>query len=1198
MSDFRFASPDWSACLWGVLAVTGALLWLEQRRGDALAKFVSPLMQPRLVSRPPMWRRLIALVLLGTAAVCFVVALMRPQFGLTYVKSPRVGAQIMFCLDVSKSMLAEDVAPNRLDRAKADITDLLTFLDGDQVGLIGFAGRASVLCPLTPDYGFFKLILDGAGPNSVGRGGTSLEEPLRKALDGFRSESDVSRVVFLITDGEDHDSHPLDVAEDAVERGIKVVAVGLGDEAGSEIEITDPRTGVRSQVLDADNRPVVTRLDGETLRELALATEGVYIPAGTGSLDLKSIYEAHIRPLVRGEMQAEGRAIRRDAFQWAILAGLIFLIAYLLISNSNVADSDAIEEQPQMRIGSRAALLFWLALFVPHATALADPTVPEVTDAAKSDADPQQQLDAREIYNLGLGRLDDDLDAAERFLMDARSKSASDGEVRFRATFNMGWVEVNRANALLEGEPQQALEHLQRAAGWFRDCVRLRGDADDARHNLEVVLLRITQLRDQLLKQDEQDLATELDQLIESERQIIAKLRGLVDQVSRKEDPNIADEFRTQFQRLAVDQRVALSDLQGLVERTGGELETLQSKNESDRKPEEGIRIAQLSGVLNDLNQSSQRLGQTRSQLRRRQALRGFRRAATGLIQLKRARDHLREPLELLDGIVQDLTATAQQTATKSLESQFVGSGETTPKIPAWIDQEFLADSQSDLTTRTEQLADRLAAGLEHSDRSEPATDPQNTAGKSDAVEGTKPDELTPEQQEFLQQIRRAMPYLVAATESQKTAGEKISLAEFGAASEQQIVALKALRLAREQFADLRTLIELAYADQREITAALSAVVGDDDSPRDNDSEPTPEENQIVNNQIAQYVAQRQADNLERMERLRREIASGLAKAESAGNDATDPGTGDDQQPSTEIQRFNLATELADRALEQMNAVSANLPTDSKRADEQETKTGDSVGEDSGDSQTLHPFERSNDQSGAAVASLEELRRLFFSIVEHLQETARRQAGLNDETEQMAAIQTESPDSLDQSRKDVGPLAAQQQELAQTANQIATALEEQSNAADESSDSGEPTDEQQQALMRQNAEQAKKASALVAEAETEMINAADSLSLDEPDLAKARPPQDTALEKLIEALRELQPPQDNQSNQDQQQQDQQQQQSGSEDQQDQQDQQQQEQDSQMDPSRVLQAVRDREAQRRRDQEKRQHAGQVPVEKDW
>ncbi len=301
MSDFRFANPNWFQAMWLVVALVVVLLWLDWRRGDVLSRLLSVTMQSRLVHRLSRTRRWLSIALLGLAGVSLVVALMRPQWGLTYHSTPRVGAQIMVCLDVSKSMLAEDTAPNRLERAKAELTDLLSYLETDQIGLIAFAGRATVLCPLTPDFGFFRLILDGAGPHSVGRGGTQLEEPIRTALDGFRTESDVSRVIVLITDGEDHDSHPLDAAKAAAERGVKILTIGFGDEAGSEIQFTDPEGGVRMTVRDANGAPVVSRLDGETLRGIAMETEGAYIPAGTGTLDLKSIHDAHIAPLVRGE---------------------------------------------------------------------------------------------------------------------------------------------------------------------------------------------------------------------------------------------------------------------------------------------------------------------------------------------------------------------------------------------------------------------------------------------------------------------------------------------------------------------------------------------------------------------------------------------------------------------------------------------------------------------------------------------------------------------------------------------------------------------------------------------------------------------------------------------------------------------------------------------------------------------------------
>lgn len=1174
MSNFQFAAPNWSAALWGVLAIVVMLLWLDRRRSDALSRFVSPIMQARLVSRWSGRRRTTVILLIGLAACCFVAALMRPQFGLTYVKSPRVGAQIMFCLDVSKSMLAEDAAPNRLQRAKADITDLLTFLDGDQVGLIGFAGRASVLCPLTPDYGFFRLVLEDANPNSVGRGGTRLEEPLRKALDGFRSESDVSRVVFLITDGEDQDSHPLDVAKDAIERGIKVVAVGLGDEAGSEIRITDPRTGIQSQVQDADGRPVITRLDGETLRKLALATEGVYIPAGTGTLDLKSIYDTHIKPLVRNEMMDQGRAIRQDAYQWAILAGLLVLIGALVLGSTPATELGGDQNQPSNRRVAGAAAGVLVAILLAH------PVVVLADEDQNPDKASNQQFEIddvsnpRDTYNLGLGQLKGDLDDAEKLFTKARLDASGDGEVRFRATYNMGWVEVNRAEQLIDQEPEKSLEHLQRSAGWFRDAVRLRKDSADARQNLEIILLRILQLRDQLAKKDAKDIAAAIEALIAAQRKTIGEIRVLVQQTSGADDANIADQFRASFQRLAVDQRVGLSDWQDVTEQAAAELETLESKPEAERTPEETIRVAQLIGVLHYLNLGSQRLGQSRSQLRRRQASRSFRRAAAALNQLKRARDQLRGPLEILDGIISDATTIAQHTRLMSQASPLVAHTDDVPAVPSWIDQDYLVDHQADLTQRTDELTTRLAAGLETG----------SAAGKS-KQNAQQPSAEDDQQQEFLLKLQQAMPHLDRANAAMKLAGEKLNLADYFTGGEQQVIAIESLQEAREQFADLRALIELAYAAEKQIASTLGQIH------QDTDFDP-----QTATESILPLMTANQEKNRKRMERLKQEVVEELAAAQVTPPESdAEP----DGKASATRQRYELAKTIVDETIESMDLVIGHLSAD--KSDQEPAKAAnEEVATESTEGDEEQKLTPKSEKKGAATAEaevavkkLEDLRRLFFSIVEHLRETAQRQAGLNDDTEQLAGIESEQTENSKTPTQSSAQLASQQDDLAQMADQIADALQKQSEQASTTTQSGGEIDPDQQKINEQDAEKTQQAATLVQAATQQMNEALTTLQDEDPDLAKAREPQDVALEKLIEALMILEPQQDNQQQQDQQEQ-QQQEQSGQEEPPEPQS----EQEQQMDPSRVLQAVRDREAQRRRDRDQRLKARQVPVERDW
>jgi Mg-chelatase subunit ChlD len=328
MGDLTYRHPELIHLLWLALALVGALAWLELRRGEALSRFVSAVMQRRLATRASRSQQIARLGLILATFVLGIVALMRPQTrGATEtISAGRVSADIMVVLDVSKSMLAEDAAPNRLGRAKAEIGDMLGALDGHRVGLVAFAGRAAVLAPLTPDYGFFRMILRGVDPRSVSRGGTRIGDALRKAIAAFGAEAG-SKLIVLITDGEDHDSFPLDAAKEAAEAGIRVVAIGFGSEEGNEIAMVDPATGARKVLTDNDGNVVRSRLDGELLRQIALTTDGAYVPAGVAALDLESIVREHITPLVRESAQAAVRTVPAEKYPWFLLAALMCLIA-------------------------------------------------------------------------------------------------------------------------------------------------------------------------------------------------------------------------------------------------------------------------------------------------------------------------------------------------------------------------------------------------------------------------------------------------------------------------------------------------------------------------------------------------------------------------------------------------------------------------------------------------------------------------------------------------------------------------------------------------------------------------------------------------------------------------------------------------------------------------------------------------------
>jgi Ca-activated chloride channel family protein len=231
-------------------------------------------------------------------------------------------------------MLADDAKPTRLSRAKAEIADMVSKLDGHRIGLVAFAGRAAVLAPLTPDYSFFRMILDGVDTNSVSRGGTNIGEGLRKAIRSFDAGPG-AKLILLITDGEDHDSYPREAAKQAVEAGIRIVSIGFGSEEGSQITLVEPDTGAKSLLVDGDRKPVVSRLDGALLRDLALETEGAYVPAGVAALDMESIVRQHLEPLIRDSATAAVvRTVPDEHYRWFALGALACLIIAVALGMS------------------------------------------------------------------------------------------------------------------------------------------------------------------------------------------------------------------------------------------------------------------------------------------------------------------------------------------------------------------------------------------------------------------------------------------------------------------------------------------------------------------------------------------------------------------------------------------------------------------------------------------------------------------------------------------------------------------------------------------------------------------------------------------------------------------------------------------------------------------------------------------------
>jgi Ca-activated chloride channel family protein len=332
--DWQFAEVQRIHLVWLALAVVIAIGVLELRGRSALGAFLSPVMQRRLAAQATTGRLLARLGLILLAMLAATGALMRPQVrGETEtVSSMQTTADVMFVLDTSRSMLADDAAPSRLARAKAEIAQLVGKLEGHRVGLIAFAGRAAAMCPLTPDHSFFTTVLATVDTRSAGRGGTRVGEAIKTAVRGFPAGHG-AKLIVLITDGDDQDPYSEDAAKLARDAGIKVVAIGLGSETGSEITLTDPATGAKTKLM-YEGKPVISKLDGDRLRKIALVTEGAYIPAGTSAVDLESIMKTHVAPMVSAAVASAKRVIPAERYSWLVLAALGFLLAALWVGRT------------------------------------------------------------------------------------------------------------------------------------------------------------------------------------------------------------------------------------------------------------------------------------------------------------------------------------------------------------------------------------------------------------------------------------------------------------------------------------------------------------------------------------------------------------------------------------------------------------------------------------------------------------------------------------------------------------------------------------------------------------------------------------------------------------------------------------------------------------------------------------------------
>jgi Ca-activated chloride channel family protein len=322
----RFGAPYMAVWLWIVPAMIIFYILVARTREKILRRFARDGLHSRISGSFDMRKRRIKDSMVLIAVFLMLLGLMRPQWGFQWQEVKRHGLDILIALDTSKSMLAEDVLPSRLDRAKLAIKDLVKKLRGDRIGLVAFSGTAFLQCPLTVDYDGFLLSLDDIDVSTIPVGGTSLSEAIYTAIGSYEGGKKQEKVLIIITDGEDLEGGVDKAIERAKAAGIKIFCVGIGSTEGEIIPVRD-RSGKMDFLKDSEGKVVKTRLVEELLQKMALETGGIYVRATGAEFGLDLMYDEKLSKLEKQEF--ESRMEKRYYERFQIPLALVILLLLL-----------------------------------------------------------------------------------------------------------------------------------------------------------------------------------------------------------------------------------------------------------------------------------------------------------------------------------------------------------------------------------------------------------------------------------------------------------------------------------------------------------------------------------------------------------------------------------------------------------------------------------------------------------------------------------------------------------------------------------------------------------------------------------------------------------------------------------------------------------------------------------------------------
>ena len=483
--------------LWLLLVVPPALWlflwWAGRTRQRLLTAFIQARLLPDLTVGISRERELIRIILLTVASAAVLVALARPQWGFTLEETRIKGLHIIVAIDTSKSMLAEDVAPNRLARAKLAAIDLMQTAKSDRLGLVAFAGGAFLQCPMTIDDAAFRQSVEMLDVNTLPQGGTAIAEAIETARAAFK-EGDGHKVLVLMTDGEDQDSNAVVAARKAADAGLKIFTIGIGSADGELLPTRDAK-GRTEYLKDEAGNAVKSRLNEPLLQEIATAGNGFYLPM-RGAKVIETLYQNGLAAIPKSESEAKVFKHYHEQYHWPLAFAIVLLIAEILLPARAGAKSSAATGSPGIVRTTAMLAMLLLPMLAGASTsgALRDYRAGHYDKAQEEYQRLLQRKadDPRLALNAGTAAIrDGKLGEAESLL--TKAVNAQDLHVQQEAYYNRGNTRFLTGDSAQEPDAKKSA--WENSLKDFESAMKLNAKDADAKHNYEFVKQKLEELK-------------------------------------------------------------------------------------------------------------------------------------------------------------------------------------------------------------------------------------------------------------------------------------------------------------------------------------------------------------------------------------------------------------------------------------------------------------------------------------------------------------------------------------------------------------------------------------------------------------------------------------------------------------------------------------------------------------------------------